>query len=297
MEIKEEIQPYLARQYDPGHYSPPLCKKFRMPKSKDGLRVSEDNYWKYYYDHPDFNYEWNNGVLEEKAVSNLRGFNIFDWFYQLIKLYLITNLEGILVGLEIGFKLKLTNKKSIRKPDLAVIHNNNPVQMPPDDKTYKGCFDMCFEILSDSTTKAKENDTIVKKSEYCNFGVKEYYILDEKGKETAFYKLNKNGIYSQIRPLKGGIIKSTVLKDFQFRKKDLYTQPYFGDLTDDPVYKHFVLKDFQEKLDKAELRADKAELRADKAELRADKAELRADEAEKLVQTLLCEIQRLKQQL
>ena len=316
MEIKEEIQPYLARQYDPGHYSPPV-KKLRMPKSKDGLRVSEDNYWKYYYDHPDFNYEWNNGVLEEKAVSNLRGYNLFEWFLILINLYLKTKMEGILVGLEIGFKLKLTNKKSIRKPDLALIHKNNPVQMPPNDKTYKGCFDMCFEILSDSTTKTKENDTVVKKAEYCNFGVKEYYIFDEKKKETAFYKLNKNGIYTQIRPSKGGIIKSSVLTDFQFRKKDLYTQPYFGHLVDDPVYKHFVLKDFQEKIDAERQRADRAETlvkterqRADKAETlvkterqRADKAEtlvkaekLKTEKAEMLVQALLREIQNLKKQ-
>ncbi len=31
--------------------------------SEDGLQVSEEVYWEKYYNHPDFNYEWNNGVL------------------------------------------------------------------------------------------------------------------------------------------------------------------------------------------------------------------------------------------
>ena len=31
--------------------------------SEDGLIVSEEVYWREYYDHPDFNYEWVNGRL------------------------------------------------------------------------------------------------------------------------------------------------------------------------------------------------------------------------------------------
>ena len=249
MQIKEQMEPYITKHYtgDESSYSPSGFK-LRTPKSKDGFRVSEKNYWRYYYDHPDFNYEWNNGLLEEKAVSNLRGFNIFRWFFALIEQYLKTTREGILVGLEMGFKLDLKTKKTIRKPDLALIHKDNPIQMAPEDRTYVGCFDMCFEALSDSTTKAKENDTVVKKSEYGNFGVKEYFIFDEKDKETAFYKLNKKGIYTKIRPQRGGIIKSSVLKDFQFRKKDLYLQPDLEELTKDPIYKHYVLKNFQDEV-------------------------------------------------
>ena len=37
--------------------------------SETGKRVSEETYWKEYYEHPDFNYEWNNGFLEEKRSA------------------------------------------------------------------------------------------------------------------------------------------------------------------------------------------------------------------------------------
>ncbi len=38
--------------------------------SEDGLHVSENEYWEKYYEHPDFNYEWNNGALEEKPMAD-----------------------------------------------------------------------------------------------------------------------------------------------------------------------------------------------------------------------------------
>ncbi|MCP4109136.1 MAG: hypothetical protein GY749_27005, partial [Desulfobacteraceae bacterium] len=41
-----------------------------FPVSEDGLAVSEDEYWEKYYEHPDFSYEWNNGYLEERPVSD-----------------------------------------------------------------------------------------------------------------------------------------------------------------------------------------------------------------------------------
>ncbi len=40
------------------------------PRSADGLRVSEAEYWQTYYHDPDFTYEWNNGILEEKPMAD-----------------------------------------------------------------------------------------------------------------------------------------------------------------------------------------------------------------------------------
>jgi len=39
------------------------------PRSKAGRRVSEQTYWDAYNRHPDFHYEWNNGVLEGEGQS------------------------------------------------------------------------------------------------------------------------------------------------------------------------------------------------------------------------------------
>ncbi len=51
--------------------------------SKDGLKVSESEYWKTYYEDPDFIYEWNNGFLEVRPMSDLKGSQVYRWFLNL----------------------------------------------------------------------------------------------------------------------------------------------------------------------------------------------------------------------
>ncbi len=194
-------------------------------RSEDGLAVSEEEYWENYYEQSDFVYEWNNGYLEEKPVSDYECYLVYDWFYILLRDYFTAYPIGKRTALGFGFRMALPSKIAIRKPDLAVVLNDNPASLHLDDHVYAGIFDLCVEALSDSTKKNKERDTIVKKGEYEAAGVREYYILDGKGKETAFYRLNKQGIYEHIKPRPGGIIRSQVLPGFQFRVSDLYSQP------------------------------------------------------------------------
>ena len=264
---------------------PPLISNDFSPQSDAGLIVSEEEYWKNYYEHPDFRYEWNNGILEVKAVGDYASYLQSEFFSSILKEHIKTTQIAKLVGLDIGFKLVLPDKKSIRKPDIAVILNTNPVQIEPDHCTYKGCFDMCIEFLSDSDKRVVENDTVVKKLEYSQGGVKEYYILDRYKKETSFYRLKSNGIYEKIKPQKG-IIKSRVLPGFRFRIKDLYDQPTLEDLIKDKVYQPYVLKSYQEQFQRAEkerLRAEKEQQKAEKERQKAEKAinaeRLRAEKA------------------
>ncbi len=88
-----------------------------------------------------------------------------------------------------------------------------------------------------------ERDTITKKTEYAQAGVKEYYILDSHRERTQFFRLNKEarGVYTPIKPLKGGIIKSKVLPGFQFRFEDLFSKPSPDEMITDKVYQNFVL--------------------------------------------------------
>ena len=51
-----------------------------MPRSQAGLRVSEEEYWQFYYQHLDFNYEWNDGILEQKPLAKVRGSQQYQWF-------------------------------------------------------------------------------------------------------------------------------------------------------------------------------------------------------------------------
>ncbi|MEE4359083.1 MAG: hypothetical protein V2I97_21625, partial [Desulfococcaceae bacterium] len=56
--------------------------------SEDGKAVSEAEYWEKYYNHPVFSYEWNNGYLEEKPVTDYAGFLMYWWFIEILKHFL-----------------------------------------------------------------------------------------------------------------------------------------------------------------------------------------------------------------
>lgn len=230
------------------------------PISEDGRIVSEELYWAEYYSHPDFSYEWNNGRLEEKPVSDFAQFRLYVWFLSLLKDFLHVHPIARMIGLETGFRLALPQKTTIRKPDLGVVLNSNPIPLGDKDRSYHGIFDLCIESLSDSSKKEVERDTVVKKQEYAAAGVAEYYILDESEHESAFYQLRR-GFYVPL-PQADGVIRSRVLTGFQFRLADLYRLPEPPEMVDDPVYQDFVSPFLREE----RIRAEQAEFRAEQAE-------------------------------
>lgn len=205
---------------------------------------------------------------------------MYQWFFVLLKEYLKVYQVAKLICLDIGFRLALPEKTAIRKPDLAIILHANSVSIDREDCTYKGIYDLCIEFLSDSTPTEVKRDTVKKKLEYAQAGVTEYFILDRKGKETTFYRLDKKGEYSPI-PQPGGIIRSEVLPGFQFRIADLYNYPPLEEKMHDSVYSAFVLQKYQEtekRLKAAEKRIEEERQRAEAEQQRAETAEKRAEE-------------------
>ncbi len=243
-------------------------------ESKDGLYVSLETYWQKYYEYGDYCYEWNNGKLEEKGVSQYITTQLYNWFLELLLHFLRANEMAQIVNLETGFKLNLAEGRKIRKPDLGIILHDNPVPILQTDRTYHGIFDLCVEAISDSTPSERARDTIIKKEEYEQNRVKEYYVLDGTGQDMAFYRLNDDGIYEEITPMKADVIQSQVLPGFQFRIQDLHRRPTPKEMTIDPVYRHFIILDYQAEKE----RADFAMQRAYEEKLRADEEKLRADE-------------------
>jgi Uma2 family endonuclease len=263
------------------------------PVSEDGKYVTEEEYWEKYYEHPDFNYEWNNGILEEIPVSDFKNITMYYWFITLLKYYFDTYKTGKVVFHDFGFRLVLPEKKSIRKPDFAVVLTNNKTDLDQDDRSFKGTYDLCIELISDLTRRAITRDTVDKKIEYEAVGVKEYYILDASNKHMAFYRLSKEEIFIPIIPVEGDIIVSDVLKGFRFRISDLFRQPSQEELTEDKVYDDFVLPSYKKskmdvKLQKQ--RADDAEKRAEierqKAKHAEEKTEMERHKAEHLAEKL-----------
>lgn len=190
LEAKEESLLQPIRNLPPVNETDP-----EMPECEDGKYVSEQEYWEYYYEHPDYHYEWNNGILEVKPLPNKLSMLIKRWFMFLLEEYLRSHGKGELVSDDIGFRLDLGYKSSVRKPDMSVILADNSNEFQDFDRSFKGIYDMCIEFLSHSTKREIERDTKTKRTEYEGIKVKEYYIIDDRQEETRFYRLTKEKIY------------------------------------------------------------------------------------------------------
>lgn len=139
------------------------------------------------------------------------------------------------------------------------MRHDNPVKLTLEDHTFRGICDLCVELLSDSTKKEKERDTIVKKAEYAGVGVREYYILDADVTNLAFYRRDHQGSYQSIDPDDDRVVRSAVLEGFQFRIDDLLRRPALIELVNDEVYRHFVMLDYQVAQQLAEEERQRAE--------------------------------------
>jgi Uma2 family endonuclease len=249
--------------------------------SEHGRYVTEEDYWENYYEHPDFNYEWDNGRLEEVGVSDFKNVSLYDWFHKILSIYLETHKMGKLVSLEFGFRLALPRKVSIRKPDIGIVLLDNKRELYDEDHSYKGIYDMCVEVISDLTKRDIDRDTVLKKNEYQVVGVKEYFILDASYKHMTFYRRNKLGYFDTIQPIQGEIIRSQVLEGFQFRISDLIKRPTIEELAQDALYNRFIVPSYKKVIQRAEL----AEKRAEDEKRRAELAEKRAVDEKRLAET------------
>ena len=246
--------------------------------NNQGRYVSEEEYWEDYYECSEANYEWNNGILEEKPVSDYLTFIMYQWFMNLLQHYFKSNAIGKMIGLEMGFRLALPNKVVIRKPDLGILTRNNPKQIDNYDHTYRGILNICIEALSDSELSEIIRDTVTKKEEYAQGGVKEYYILSHREEYIEFYRLDKSGVYCPIKPTTEGVIKSIELPGFQFRFNDLFIRPDESQMIQDPVYQGYVaLKRQQERFEKEQALAEKEQERFEKEQALAEKEQALAE--------------------
>jgi hypothetical protein len=263
--------------------------------SAEGLQVSEATYWTTYYLESDHHYEWNNGRLEEKPVSDYETFLVYAWFSELVRHFLRTHPCAQMVGLEMGFRLPLPSGTVIRKPDFGVVRNDNPQPLLPLDCSYHGVFDLCIEALSDQERSGIVRDTVIKKAEYAAGGVPEYYVLHQNPAHQAFYTRTPAGLYTPIAP-QAGVICSRVLPGLQFRPTDLARRPELEALRDDPVYAGFVLPGWRADRERAEAAARQAEVQARRADAEAQAKREAVDRADAEARRADAEAQRAVEQ-
>ena len=249
----------------------------------NGRYVTLEEYWEKWYENPypdlDVSYEWNNGIIEAKPPSNAPQIRPYNWFLALLLCNVQTFDHATLVNLETGFMLKIDDdsdpsgeRVQVRKPDIGVILNTNPVSWGElDQRHFDGVCDMVVEAVSDSTLAEVLRDTVEKREDYALGGVKEYYILDPGGERMRFYTLNSEGEYEEIPPDPNGVIRSKVLSGLQFRLDDLHRRPRLTDLARDDVYSDYVIPELQVAVTRAEEAEEKVKaLEAELARLRRE---------------------------
>lgn len=264
--------------------------------SEVGKAVSAEEFLLHYAEHPDFNYEWNNGILEEKPVSTIAQFKLYIWFVQILSCYLEINHFAESALFEFLATMEIENKSVKRKPDLLVVRNDNPNPLHDDDISYKGVCDLCVELLSNSSQAEIERDVTIKKAEYAAAGIREYFILDHTGTHMEFLRLTANEGYQRIEPDSEGVLHSEVLPGFQFRRDDLYKLPPLNDLVGDPVYQAFVIPRYFELQQYAAAEHQRAQQAAQQAQQEAQRAQQeaqRAKEAEATVQRYAAQLRAL----
>ena len=249
------------------------------------IKVDEAEYWEKYAEDVDENYEWNDGYLEVKPVSDILTNTIHDWFTKLIDYYLTTHRNGQKIFLEMPFRLPLPYKTVARKPDYGVVLHSNPVPLEVNKKihSYQGICDLCVEALSDTKQEHIERDTKMKYQEYAAGGVKEYYILYANDDALmSFYRLNAQGVYAPIKPGADGLIQSSVLPGFQFRPEDLHRRPEQKEMACDPVYEKFVFPDYKKVLLEKEQERQEKELALQKVAKMAEQLQKLGIDPDKL---------------
>ena len=240
----------------------------------DGLYVTKEEYWAKWYENPypdiDVSYEWNNGRLEAKSWANAPQLDLYNWFLDLLRRFVGTHAIAKLINLETGFVLKIADpaepsgqREAVRKPDIGVILNSNPVSWGGiDQRHFEGVCDMVVEAVSDSTQAEVLRDTEEKRRDYALAGVKEYYILDPNGEHIRFYRLIPEGRFEEMQPDAEGVIGSEVLPGLQFRIEDMQRQPDLVELALDDVYSGYVIPGFQVAVARAAAEAQRADAEA-----------------------------------
>ena len=263
----------------------------------EGRRVTLEEYWEKWYENPypdiDVSYEWNNGILEAKPLANAPQVELGFWFLFLLGQYLYTHNIAQLINLETGFVLTMEDasepsriRKAVRKPDIGIILNSNPVPWGRvDQRSFAGVCDAVVEFISDSSQVEVLRDTEEKRRDYALAGVQEYYILDPTGEHMHFFRLTSDRQYEEIQPDAGEVIRSQLLPGFQFRLRDLYSLTQLEELALDEVYRGFVLLKYQESVAARQLAEQKA----------ADEAAAR-QQAEKRLKEIEDELARLRRQ-
>ena len=134
---------------------------------------------------------------------------LLDWFVEELDL-------GQVVGSRVALRL---NGQNGPEPDIAFVRKSRLHLL---QRTYiKGPADLAMEIVSPESV---ERDYGLKRQQYEQAGVKEYWIVDEAIEKVTLLRLGSDGKYREVKP-KRGVLRSAVVAGFWIRLEWLWQKP------------------------------------------------------------------------
>jgi Uma2 family endonuclease len=156
------------------------------------------------------------GVIYVASPDNLDASRLFTWLITLMYSFVQPKRLGQVYGSRAAFRL---GPHDSPEPDIAFVRLN---RLHLRRRGYfAGRPDLALEIVSPDSV---ERDYRSKRLQYQEAGVLEYWIVDEIKKKVTLLRLDRHGVYREIR-LRKGLLHSEVLTGFWLRPEWLWQDP------------------------------------------------------------------------
>ncbi len=163
-----------------------------------------------------FQYELLNGAcLKKEKATILHQRTSGNIVFNLQK-YLETGLLGELFFAPLDVVL---DEHNAPQPDVIFVGNDKKLILNEDEQVIMGIPDIVVEVLSPGSVR---RDRIDKKAIYEKAGIPEYWIVDPNYKNVEIYHLKENryGLFGFVEET--GVVKSSVLKDFELNLSEIF---------------------------------------------------------------------------
>jgi Uma2 family endonuclease len=155
------------------------------------------------------------GIIYMASPENTDANKLFLWLAAIMDCYAQRRKLGEIYGSRVSFRL---DEEHGPEPDIAFVRTEHLDRVKSGHVA--GAADLAVEIVSPETV---ERDYCHKRELYQEYGISEYWIIDEEEQLVTLLRLKK-GKYRQVRP-KNGELHSEVLAGFWLRPEWLWQKP------------------------------------------------------------------------
>lgn len=148
------------------------------------------------------------GVIYMASPESIEANDLFVWLLRLLADYADARDLGSVYGSRVAIRLDNRNGP---EPDILFVRKDRSdiVQKNHID----GAPDLVVEVVSPESV---HRDYVTKRDLYQQFGISEYWVIDEELNRVILYRLDRQGEYRVVRPRKG-VLTSRAMPGFWLR--------------------------------------------------------------------------------